>query len=144
MGHLAGYGDAFMKIQWMLFARAYRENRDGTLSIAGIFDGVTVEGPPFHVPMQALAAVRFQPQEAGIETQVTLSIDNVEGGNRLRRDLPYVYPTLREWLEGARAYISFDLTGVEYAEVGEYSVSLLHDGQMVACESFNLRAVQGG
>ncbi|MCH7737701.1 MAG: hypothetical protein IH872_09930 [Chloroflexi bacterium] len=126
-----------MDLQWLLVARGYTLN-DGTMDVSQIFQRAVVSGgPPFKVPMSVLAKVKSDPLHAGEETTFSFRVEHLETGTLvLELELPYTYPNLDAWLQGAGAYIDLDLANVELPTVGEYTASILHKGDLLASESF--------
>ena len=126
-----------MDLQWLLIARAYRINENGTLDIAQIFQKATVEGPPpLKAEMSVLAKVKFDLLKVGEETNFTFRLENPETGDMVESELPYKYPPLDAWLQGAGCYINLNLANVEFATPGEHIVSIWYEGELLASESF--------
>ncbi len=128
-----------MNVQWMLLAQRFQFRPDSSLlDIAGIFERVTVNGPPYVVQFAVLAKINYGPIEAGTDTEFVVRVGKPESGDWSATSLPYSYPRLDQWIEGATPYVGirYDL---EFAETGMHSVQLIHDGKMVAEQSFTIR-----
>ena len=126
-----------MELQWLLIARAYRINENGTLDIASIFQTVTVDGPPpLKAEITVLAKVKFDPLKVGERTNFTFRLENPETHDSVEIELPYEYPPLDAWLRGANCYINLNLADVEFATPGEHMASIWYDGTLLASETF--------
>ena len=128
----------------MVMARAWYLHSNGLLDIEGIFTRVTVSGPPFQIPMIVLAKVKFDPLRAEDSTTVLVRLKNIEGSGSSQVELPYQYPTFEEWLKGASAYIQLRLSEVVFSTAGEWALELVHEGNLVARETFRIVAKESG
>ncbi len=128
-----------MELQWLLIARGFRMNDNGTLDIANIFQKITVEGPPpLKADMTVLAKVKFDLLKIGEETNFTFRLENPETGDAVDIELHYTYPPREAWLRGAGCYIDLNLADVEFATAGEHVASIWQDGKLLASESFTI------
>ena len=126
-----------MELQWLLLARAFRINQNGTLDIAQVFQKVTVEGVPrLKADVSVLAKVKFDLLRVGEETNFTFRLENPETGDMVEMELPYEYPPFDAWLRGAGCYINLNLADVEFATSGEHVASVWYDGKLLASETF--------
>lgn len=125
-----------MELQWLLIARAFRINDNGTLDIANIFQKITVQGSPIKAEMTVLAKVKFDLLKVGEETNFLFRLENPETGELMEVELPYKFPDLDAWLSGAGCYVNLNLSDLEFSAAGEHVASIWHDGRLLASETF--------
>ena len=121
-----------MELQWLLLAQALRLHPNGILDIAGIFRTATVTGERLAPFITIVAKVKFNPQFASERTSFIIRLSRVDGGWIEEIELPFVYPTLEQWLQGAAPYIHCVLTDFEYA------VEAFHGIHLIGGETFIL------
>ena len=127
-----------MELQWLLLAQALRLHPNGILDIAGIFRTATVTGERLAPFITIVAKVKFNPQFASERTSFIIRLSRVDGGWIEEIELPFVYPTLDQWLQGAAPYIHCVLTDFEFPDVGEYAVEAFHGIHLIGGETFIL------
>ena len=127
-----------MELQWLLLAQALRLHPNGILDIAGIFRTVTVSGDRLAPFMTIVAKVKFSPQFAGEQTSFIIRLSKIDGGWIEEIELPFTYPTLEQWLQGASSYIHCVLSDFEFPDVGEYAVEAFQGVKLIGSETFIL------
>jgi len=69
-------------VQWIILAKQYQTNEDGTQDIMGIFRDVPVPTLPYPVPMTIISKVLPEPTDVGEHKVLTLRIQHADGGDQ--------------------------------------------------------------
>lgn len=131
-----------MDIQWVILARAWRINRNGTMDIAGIFNKLGARPPQYEGTLVVLAKVQADPTEVGQKVKLTLQLNR--RGGELIESLEGIYdiPDLSIWANST-PFISFDIDEFPFQQTGEYSFDILMDGEFKNREWFTVTEIKG-
>jgi hypothetical protein len=127
-----------MDIQWVILARGWRINENGTMDIAQIFNSIDGTGSPYVVSFHVLAKVVAEPTEVGIDKILTLELRDKSGKLIESLDCKYNIPDLNIWAKST-PFVSFDIDNYGLKDAGEYSFDIVIDGETKNREWFIIR-----
>ena len=128
-----------MELQWLLICQAFKFNQEnGLLDIAGIFSRATISRDRLELSAAVVAKVKFDILLTSERTTFVLRFVKTDGDWMEEIEMPFVYPTLEQWLQGHFPIIQCSFSDFEFPEVGEYAVEIYHEGTLIGSETFIL------
>lgn len=131
-----------MEIQWVMLAKEFRTNPDGTMCIDGIFHHISNALPDENITMMLIAKVRSSITEAGNIKEVGVAVEHVEKGVVWINKLPYQIHDVSSVLN-KKPYMIIRLIDIKFPFSGEYTFKMFVDREYKNEESITV-SLRGG